>query len=132
VTIVFGILLIVLGIIGFVGTGSQHPTALIPAFFGLPIAICGIIALNPAAKKHAMHIAVLVGAIGLIGSLVMIIKVIPTLLRGQPLARPPATLSQAVMLILTSVFVFLCVRSFIAARRTRLAATPADAARDTE
>jgi hypothetical protein len=36
------------------------------------------------------------------------------------------------MLILTSIFVILCVRSFIAARRTRLAAMPADAPRQAE
>ena len=31
VTIVFAVLFIALGLIGFVATGSQHPTALIPA-----------------------------------------------------------------------------------------------------
>ncbi len=37
VTIVFGVLLIVLGLVGYLGTGSVHPTALIPTWFGLAL-----------------------------------------------------------------------------------------------
>src|SRR3954463_16025752 len=98
----FGILLILLGVGGFVGTGSAHKTALIPAYFGLPIAICGLIAqAKPAARMHAMHVAVLVGLLGFIGSVVMVAKAIPTLLRGEGLPRPVATAMQAVMLVIT-------------------------------
>ena len=35
VTILLRSLLIALGVVGFLGTGSQRPTALIPAWFGL-------------------------------------------------------------------------------------------------
>ena len=38
-TIGFGVVLILLGAWGFIGTGSTHPTALIPAYFGLVLAM---------------------------------------------------------------------------------------------
>jgi hypothetical protein len=41
VTLVFAALFIALGIIGFVGTGSVHYTALIPAALGLLLGIFG-------------------------------------------------------------------------------------------
>ena len=40
-TIGFGIVLIILGAAGFVGSGMAHPTALIPAAFGLLLVIFG-------------------------------------------------------------------------------------------
>ena len=39
VTIVFGVLLIILGLVGFWGTGSIHYTALIPTWLGLALAL---------------------------------------------------------------------------------------------
>ncbi len=38
-TIGFGILLIALGIFGYVATGSVHPTALIPVWIGILFAL---------------------------------------------------------------------------------------------
>ena len=56
--IVFGILLIGLGVGGFFGTGAAHPTALIPAAFGLVLALLGLVALlKPNLRKHVMHVA---------------------------------------------------------------------------
>ena len=37
VTLVFALLLVALGLAGYLGTGSAHPTALIPAWFGLAL-----------------------------------------------------------------------------------------------
>ncbi|MEM8857269.1 MAG: hypothetical protein AAGD96_03055 [Chloroflexota bacterium] len=46
IIIVIGILLIVLGLYGRFGTGTTSMTALIPAFFGIPITILGILDMN--------------------------------------------------------------------------------------
>ena len=50
-TIVLGIILIILGLVSFLGTGMQSVTALIPTFFGLVFLVLGIIALKEAARK---------------------------------------------------------------------------------
>jgi hypothetical protein len=121
-TIGFGVALIVLGVIGFVGTGDVHPTALIPTYFGIVLAICGFVANSPDDRRRmiVMHIAVTVGLLGLLGSGAMaIVEIVKA--HGGPLAHPPAVESQAAMAVLCLIYVGLCVRSFIQARRNRIA-----------
>lgn len=120
VTIGFGILLIAIGAIGFFGTGSTHPTALIPAYWGIALTICGILANSPGEKRRmiVMHIAVTVGLLGFLGSGIMaIVETVKA--HGGPLAHPAAVESQAAMAVICLVYVGLGVRSFIAARRGR-------------
>ena len=111
-TIGFAVALIALGIGCFVATGSEHPTAMMPAFFGGGMLIAGIVALNPKLRMHAMHGAVMVSLLGCIGAVVML-----------ALKRPAGIklLDMSGMAILTGVFTALCVRSFISARRSRKA-----------
>ena len=117
-TIGFGVVLILLGAWGFISTGNLHPTALIPTYFGLVMGWSGILANTEDAKKRMlwMHIAVTVGLLGFIGAAVMVV-VENVKAHGGPLAHPAAVESQAAMAFVCLVFVGLCVRSFIAARR---------------
>jgi multisubunit Na+/H+ antiporter MnhF subunit len=119
-TIVTGVLLIVLGLIGFVGTGSEHYTALIPAGFGLALAICGFLAKAPERRKLFMHIAVTLGLLGFLGTVMGLVKVV-RMAAGETIARPEAAESQAVMAFISGIFVALCVNSFIKARKARTA-----------
>jgi multisubunit Na+/H+ antiporter MnhF subunit len=118
ITIITGVLLIVLGLVGFVGTGSEHPTALIPAGFGIALAICGFLAKAPERKKLFMHIAVTLGLLGFLGTVMGLVKVI-RMAAGETIARPEAAESQAVMACISLLFVGLCVNSFIKARKAR-------------
>jgi multisubunit Na+/H+ antiporter MnhF subunit len=118
ITIVTGVLLIVLGLVGFVGTGSEHPTALIPAGFGTALAICGFLAKAPERKKLFMHIAVTLGLLGFLGTVMGVVKVV-RMAAGETIARPEAAESQAVMAFISLIFVAICVNSFIKARKAR-------------
>ena len=71
VTIVFGVLLVILGLVGFYGTGAIHHTALIPTWFGLALGVCGFLAISPSEKRRKifMHINVTIGLLGLIGAI---------------------------------------------------------------
>jgi peptidoglycan/LPS O-acetylase OafA/YrhL len=123
VTIAFGAALIVLGAVSFFATGGTHPTALIPVYFGIGLLVCGFLANSPSDKRRmiVMHIAVTIGVLGFLGSGVMaILETVRA--HGGPLAHPAAVESQAAMAIICVVYVGLCVRSFIAARRSRSAA----------
>jgi hypothetical protein len=123
VSIGFGVILILLGAWGYTTTGAQHPTALIPAYFGLGLAWCGYFAMRNGGNRRAlwMHVAVTLGLLGFLGAGGMAIK--ETLAaHGGPLPHPVAVESQSAMAAICLVFVVLCVRSFIAARRTRRAA----------
>src|SRR5215472_8909821 len=121
-TIVFGILLILLGIIGFVATGSHAPTALIPSGFGLLFMLFGFLAKTEDVKKRMlwMHVAVSVGLLGFLFTTAGLIDVI-RMAFGATVRRPAAAVEQAFMWVICGIFVALCVRFFINARRSRTA-----------
>ena len=122
ITIVFGVILILLGILGFVTTGSHAPTALIPAFVGLVFSILGFFALTDDPKKRMlyMHIAVTIGLLGFLGTGWSIVNYIQMTIRGRQFPHPIAVEEKAAMAAILLFFVLLCVQSFISARRTRV------------
>ncbi len=113
-TITLGVILILQGIITYFVSGQQSFTALIPAIFGALFTVCGFIALKPDLRKHAMHAAAMVGLLGALGGLG---RALPALFRGADFGL--ALGSQLALGVLCVIFVVLCVRSFIAARRDR-------------
>jgi uncharacterized membrane protein len=120
-TLVFAVLLVALGLAGYVGTGSIHPTALIPAWIGLVLGLGGFLAISPieGRRKLFMHINVTVALLGFIGSAVEAVRgyVHAT---GAGMAPDKIALASKVTLAgLLLIYVVLCVRSFIAARRLR-------------
>ena len=121
VTIGFGVLLAIVGVTGFVTTGSTHWTAMIPTWIGLVLAVSGLLALNPARRMLWMHIAVTVGLIGFLGTIPGVIGVVKMAM-GSTVARPTAAIYQSITWLICLIFVGLCVRSFIAARRARVSA----------
>lgn len=119
-TIAFGILLIIIGVAGFVSTGSAHPTALIPAAAGVLFAIFGALASteNPKKRMLWMHISVTIALILFLGLIPADIDVI-RLSRGVSFPHPIAVLEKSATSLFCLLYVLLCVRSFIAARRQR-------------
>lgn len=120
-TLVTALILIVLGVAVFIATGSYAPTALIPAYFGILLGILGLLARSDNSKRRMlfMHIAVTVGLIGVIfpgwrGGSDFIASA-----HGTLVPHPAAMKEELAMAAICLVFVLLCVRSFIAARRTR-------------
>jgi hypothetical protein len=120
-TIGFGIVLIVLGVGGYFGTDRVSVTALIPAAFGLLLVIFGALAQDEKRRKMAMHIAVTVGLLGFLGTVTGLLQ-LPTLLSGGIVERPGAVVSKSIMAVLMAVYVGMCVKSFIDARRRRAGA----------
>ncbi len=120
ITIGLGLLLIVLGLGSYFGTGRESWTALIPAFFGLPLVLLGLIALKEHLRKHAMHVAVVIGLLGFVGTVSGLMK-LPVLLTGGELAQPGAVAVKAAMAVVCFLFVVLCVWSFVKARRASAA-----------
>lgn len=126
ITVAYASALVLLGVGAWLGSGRASWTALIPAFLGLPVLLAGLLAMaRPGARKHAMHVAVLFGVLGVAGTASSLPKVF-ALLGGAEVARPQAVVVQAITCVLSLVFVALCVASFIQARRQRrLSAAPA-------
>ena len=83
VAVSFGAVLIVLGIAGYFGSSMVSLTALIPAAFGLVLLVVGVIARDPEKRKHAMHVAAMVGVLGFLGSARGLGNLIPLLCRAR-------------------------------------------------
>ena len=115
------LVLIILGVAFFVATGSHAPTALIPAYFGIVLGILGLLANTEDSKRRMimMHIAVTVGLLGVIIPGWRAASAFVASSNGATLVRPLAVKEEIAMAIICLIFVLMCVRSFIAARRAR-------------
>jgi hypothetical protein len=125
-TIVCGLMLVVIGYFGYANatpdaeTGKVSPTALIPAFFGGVLVLLGLLAHADKLRKHAMHLAAVVGLLGFVGGFMPLIR---QQSKGLPLdPTAPAARNGLLMSLICLVFVVLCVKSFIDARKARAAA----------
>jgi hypothetical protein len=120
VTIGFGAALAALGLGGYLLTGRTSLTALIPLALGVLLAACGAAALDRARRKHAMHAAAVVGLLGFLGPLRVLPQMV-ALVGGGAVEHRAAVVDQLLLMILCAVFLALCIRSFVLARRTRAA-----------
>src|SRR5262249_17833876 len=120
------LLLIGLGVWGYATSeleGALKYTALIPAAVGAILALCGVVAFVERMLKHAMHLAALIGVIGLgIAAWRFTSKAISS---GTVDLHKTSTQAVLGMMVLCLVFVVLCVNSFIQARRRRINQPPA-------
>jgi hypothetical protein len=120
-TVIFGVELIALGVIAYVGTAAVSLTALIPAVFGAVLVLLGWIAGSERYRKHAVRVAAAIAGLGFLGAVPGLLG-LWDLISGGEVQRPTAVVSQSVMAILMAVFVGLCVRSFMGSSRTNRAA----------
>ena len=118
--IIAGMLLTLLGLVTYffaipLGAEKASVTALIPTFVGVPLMLLGYFSVaKPNLRMHLMHVAVLLGLLGFLASAGRFISV---MIKNPNFGIGPASLSA--MAIITGVFVVMCIRSFIAARRAR-------------
>jgi hypothetical protein len=119
-TVVVGVLLVLISAGFWFGTGRET-AALHPGGVGVLLAICGALANTENAKRRMiwMHIAV---TLGLIGFLITGIRAVIEVARGTAMTVNPAAFEERVVVAaICFVFVLLCVRSFISARKARTA-----------
>ena len=116
VSIIYGIFLIIWGIAVSFISGSNSLTSFIPSMFGLPILFFAFLTIKfPNKKKLFMHIVVSFGLIVFIGGL----DFSRGLLKGTSFNNMWADTSKLMMLITGLIFTFLCVKSFIFARKNK-------------
>lgn len=113
VSLVTGLGLVGVGLLGYFGSGGTSPTALIPSMIGLVfLVIAALVIVKPGTRKHAMHAAAMVALLGLLAvggrGLVNFSKLTPLQMVSFG--------GTAVFLV---VFLVLAIRSFIEARRAR-------------
>lgn len=128
ITIGYGILLIIIGVGGYFGAQAQHAaldidkpvslTALIPAIFGFVAFDLGLLALLvDKARKHAMHGAAVVSLLAIVAPTV---RILGAMSKGNFDITKISTIALLSMAVVSAIFLALCVRSFIVARRSRV------------
>jgi uncharacterized membrane protein len=119
---VIGLLLSLTGLLGYTSAQPEHRsfTALIPALFGVVLLVCAVLAWKKSLRMHAMHAAATVALLGIVGTLAALIG-------RWDKAQWDAKISMIITVVLLVVFLVLCVRSFINARRQRQAQAQAQA-----
>ena len=116
ISILYGVFLILWGLlVNYISSSSSY-TSLIPSIMGLPILFFSLLAvLFPTKIKIMMHIVVLFGLLISLGGL----DVFRSIFSGNFLNLFWADLSKIMMLITGTFFTFLCIQSFRFARRNK-------------
>ena len=117
-TLYTGVALILLGIGGYVFSGAESVTALIPAFIGAVFVLLGLLGRKESARKHVMHAAILLAVLA-VGGTFRGITGVSAWLGGTPPERPMAVVVQAITALLCILLVVGGIRSFLGARRAR-------------
>lgn len=119
-TILFGLLLVAIGLGGYYFADAKQPMALIPAVLGIAMFVCGVVAAQGAMRRLAIHVAALIGMIGFVGPMVTIFNDITNT------ANTAEVLAKGLTSALCLMFVLMCVNSFLEARRARTAGMNTD------
>ena len=115
-SILYGLFLVLWGIVISFLSGSNSFTSYIPSILGIPILVFAYLSTKFLSKKKMfMHIVVLFGLIIAIGGL----DFLRSLISGYAFENFWADISKLMMLLSGFFFVYQCVRSFIHARKIR-------------
>ena len=115
-SIYYGSFLVFWGVIISFVSGSDSLTSFIPSMIGLPILIFSNLSIKFInRKKLFMHIVVLFGLVAFLGGL----DFLRSILSGTAFQNAWADTSKCMMLITGASFVYLCVKSFIFAKKNR-------------
>ncbi len=120
-TVWFGVLIAAVSVGFWLAMGRAESAALHPAGIGVLLIVCGLLADTENVKKRMlwMHIAV---TLGLISFLTTGVRATISLAKGTAMTVNPMGFEERVAIALVSlIYVVLCVRSFIAARKARTA-----------
>lgn len=118
-SITFGLILIVIGLVSYFGISSESITALIPTFLGIPVLVLGWLGLNEKYLKHSMHAVAIIMLLGFGGTVSGLIKFFK-MIGGEQFERPAAITVQAIVAILCLTFLVFAIKSFIDARKNRV------------
>jgi len=110
-TMLFGALLTALGVCGYLAAEQVSWTALIPTALGVLLLASGLLALKQTFRRNAMHAAVFLALLGVVGTAHALVRL------GQLVLHDPGLVVECITAILCGVFLWLAIKSFLEARR---------------
>ncbi|MEJ5915592.1 hypothetical protein [Pseudokineococcus sp. 1T1Z-3] len=120
-TLLVGALLSTMGVVAYAATGAESLTALIPSVVGVLLVVAGLLARKASLHRHAVHGALVVALLGLLGSLMNVARV-PDVVAGTA-ERPAAVVVSTLMAVVLLGYLVAGIQSFVRARRRRAAAS---------
>jgi hypothetical protein len=115
-TAALGIALVVLGVGAYALTSAVSVTALIPAFVGIPLLACAVLARSATRRRLALVVAMAIALLGALGSSMNAIRI------GEAIAgtaqRPAAVWVSAIMFVLLVVYLVVGGRELLRSRAT--------------
>tara|TARA_B100001029_G_C14975819_1_gene402987 strand:+ start:465 stop:878 length:414 start_codon:yes stop_codon:yes gene_type:complete len=115
-SLLYGLFLVIWGVIISFISGSGSVTSYIPSFLGLPILVFSYLAIKFSSKKKVfMHIVVIFGVIIFLGG----VDLIRSFVSGSAFNNLWADISKLMMLLTGFYFSLQCIKSFIFARRNK-------------
>ncbi len=111
-----GLILTILGIVTFYGTGQTSKTALIPSALGVVLILLAWVARNESARRHVMHAAMVIALLGIGGTGA---RLVPGIAAGTLDFGRVAVWSQFVTVALLVWYLVKGIQSFKAARLAR-------------
>ncbi len=115
ISIVYSMILIILGLTGYFISDTASVTALIPAFFGVVILVLGLLAFKEKLRRHMMHVVSVLALIGFIANISSLSKYF-RLLGGESFENEYAIIFRFWMAVVSIVFFLIFLNSFIKAR----------------
>ena len=115
--VLYGAVLVIVGVFGYLKSGGERVTALIPAFLGSPVVFLSMLSLNPKYLKLSMHINVVIALLGFLATA----KDTVIFISGQEIENELAAYSKSITCIVSLLFIVFSVKSFIKARNEKRA-----------
>ncbi len=115
-TKILGIVLIVVGIVGYFASGMASYTALIPAIYGAVFFLLGKLGEAESRRMVTMHLAQLLALLAIVGTFTGILDLI-SLMGGNQEVNVMAAVVRSLMALLCIGYLGLGIKSFIDARR---------------
>ncbi len=116
ITIIYSVLLIIIGTGGYIVSNAASITALIPTFFGMILLFLGLVGRREHLRKHTTRIAVALGLIGFVAT-VGSLGDLMAMISGEDVERQLAVVIKSIMAILSLLYVLICIKLFINAGR---------------
>ena len=113
--ILTGLVLVIIGALGYFLPETTSLTALIPAGIGVLFVIFGALANRDGLRKHMMHGAMLLSLLA-IGATITAVPTAIEALQGAEVERPLAAYSKAATALVCLIFLLAAIKSFVRAR----------------
>ena len=110
-TLGFGAVLVLIGVVTYFATGGASVTAMIPAFIGLPVLLAGFLITRPGTRSFGLYLAIALALLMALGTL----RGVSGLFGGE---ISTATAINVVLLLMSVGYLIVAAREIFTGRRS--------------